>query len=54
MRRFGIFVSIQPKPKKGLKDLAEKIYLLLHLVSIQPKPKKGLKEKIILVDVLLQ
>ena len=37
-------VSIQPKPKKGLKASHEKMVLNSIYVSIQPKPKKGLKD----------
>ena len=40
-----VFVSIQPKPKKGLE--AKNLLLICYpnKVSIQPKPKKGLEEK---------
>ena len=42
--RFSRLVSIQPKPKKGLKEEPPKhCIFILATVSIQPKPKKGLK-----------
>ena len=46
MKSFGVQfseVSIQPKPKKGLKVEKLQFYMFFEEVSIQPKPKKGLK-----------
>ena len=45
MACFVAYVSIQPKPKKGLEESSKDG--LRHIateVSIQPKPKKGLEE----------
>ena len=40
------FVSIQPKPKKGLEVRAYTFKEASKGVSIQPKPKKGLEVEI--------
>ena len=42
----NLSVSIQPKPKNGLRVKYVLVCKMWGIVSIQPKPKNGLREKI--------